>query len=252
MKKRVEADLISIAHRILKLKNKSEVDILQIEIKKLYDAITILKFYNDNFDQVKTTVLEEDLNNKLVHFLDINANSLNSELEIDSNQVQDELPEVLMKTLQLPESETVEAPIVNQEKDASNFEPLFEMAAETLFEPIKNSPIEISFEELVGKNYDGADFVKPSELAQEKKQLLFEKATHGLSISLNDRIGFEQQLFAGSSEDFNRVLSQLNTFDTFEEAKDFIDEIVKPDYDNWANKDDFANRFMELVENKFK
>ena len=35
MKKRIEAELISIAHRILKLKNKSEVDQLYKETQKL-------------------------------------------------------------------------------------------------------------------------------------------------------------------------------------------------------------------------
>ena len=252
MKKRVEADLLSIAHRILKLKNKSEVDVLQIEIKKLYDAITILKFYNDNFDQVKATVSEIDLSSKLDIFLDTKISTSENELEIEYSNQHDDLSEVLMDSLDLPENEEKVQPVAIEKNEVSSFEPLFEIEDETIFEPIKISPKEISFEELLGKNYDNADFVKPSELEQERKQLLYEKSVHGLTISLNDRIGFEQQLFAGSSEDFNRVLSQLNTFDTFEEAKDFIDEIVKPDYENWANKDDFAIRFMDLIETKFK
>jgi hypothetical protein len=58
-------------------------------------------------------------------------------------------------------------------------------------------------------------------------------------------------LFANSSEDYNRVLSQLMTFDTFQEAKDFIENMVKPDYNNWEGKDEYAQRFMEIVEKKF-
>ena len=248
MKKRVEADLISIAHRILKLKNKSEVDVLHIEIKKLYDAITVLKFYNDNFDQVKNTVSEADLMTKLTTFLD------NNEYQLDSitNQTFDAqalLPviESAIGTDNLPLDSVLKEP----KGDNSDFEPLFELAAESVFEPIKSSPVEISFEDLIGKNYDGAQFVKPAQLELEKKQLL-DKTNYGLSISLNDRIGFEQHLFGGSSEDFNRVLSQLNTFDTIGEALTFIEQIVKPDYDNWIGKDDFEKRFIALIENKFK
>jgi len=37
MKKRLEAELISIAHRILKLKNRAELDQLQQETLKLYE-----------------------------------------------------------------------------------------------------------------------------------------------------------------------------------------------------------------------
>ena len=250
MKKRVEADLISIAHRILKLKNKAEVDILQIEIKKLYDAITILKFYNDNFDAVKTTVLETDLASKLNDFMDVKSDFLSAKRETDV--VHEDLPKMQANSIEFITNDVVETPIAALENEPSIFEPLFEMASIALFEPVNTSPKEISFEELLGKNYGDTDFVKPSELEQEKKQLFSEKILHGLSISLNDRIGFEQHLFAGSSEDFNRVLSQLNTFDSFEEAKDFIDQIVKPDYDYWLDKEEFANRFMDLVENKFK
>ena len=252
MKKRVEADLISIAHRILKLKNKSEVAILQIEIKKLYDAITILKFYNDNFDQVSATVSETDLTLKLENFIDDEPNYELQNSSVQNNQFESALPEVQMNDDAIESIPDAVADVSLTEKEDVVFEPLFEIASEPLFEPVKISPKEISFEELLGKNYGDSDFVKPAELEQHKKQLLFEKAAHGLSISLNDRIGFEQQLFGGSSEDFNRVLSQLNTFDNYEEAKDFIEEIVKPDYDFWKDKDDFANRFMDLVENKFK
>jgi hypothetical protein len=58
-------------------------------------------------------------------------------------------------------------------------------------------------------------------------------------------------LFANSSEDYNRVLSQLMTFDTFEDAQNFIDNMVKPDYNNWQGKEEYAERFMEIVEKKF-
>ena len=58
-------------------------------------------------------------------------------------------------------------------------------------------------------------------------------------------------LFADSTEDYNRVLSQLNTFSTFPEAKDFIDEIIKPDYNNWDGVDDYAERFIAIVAKKF-
>ena len=65
MKKRLEAELISIAHRVLKLKNKSEVDQLFLETQKLYEALSVLKFYGDHIEQVKATISEEDLEEKL-------------------------------------------------------------------------------------------------------------------------------------------------------------------------------------------
>lgn len=70
-------------------------------------------------------------------------------------------------------------------------------------------------------------------------------------VGLNDRIAFEKNLFGGSAEDFNRVLSQLNTVSTFEEAKSLIDHLVRPEYNNWEGKEEFEERFMALVEKRF-
>jgi hypothetical protein len=68
---------------------------------------------------------------------------------------------------------------------------------------------------------------------------------------MNDRLGFIKHLFNGSDQDFNRVISQLNTRSTFKDAQNFINSMVKPDYNNWEGKDAYANRFMELVEKNY-
>jgi hypothetical protein len=86
---------------------------------------------------------------------------------------------------------------------------------------------------------------------EPKTITLNDKLAKGIVIGLNDRIAFVKHLFGGDSEDYNRVLSQLITFDTFQETKTFIDEMVKPDYNNWEGKEDFEHRFMEIIEKKF-
>ena len=58
------------------------------------------------------------------------------------------------------------------------------------------------------------------------------------------------QLFDGSQEDFNRVLSQLNTYTSEKEAKKFIKKMVKPDYD-WSEQAELEARFLEIIERKF-
>jgi len=118
-------------------------------------------------------------------------------------------------------------------------------------------------EEFLGENYSDPIFVKPNEVSlfsdlsetQEEEAKPTSQNTNfskSVEIGLNDRIAFVNNLFGESNEDFNRVLSQLNTFDSFEEAKNFIDEMVKPDYNNWQGEEDFAERFMEVVEKKFQ
>jgi hypothetical protein len=68
-----------------------------------------------------------------------------------------------------------------------------------------------------------------------------------VDIDLNDRIAFVKHLFGNSSEDYNRVLNQLITFDNFYETRNFIDEMVKPTIIIGKEKS-YAERFMDIIE----
>ncbi|MDG1870923.1 MAG: hypothetical protein P8I78_03040, partial [Flavobacterium sp.] len=56
MKKRLEADLISIAHRVLQLKNKSDINQLYLESQKLYEKLSVLRFIDAHYGDVKPTI----------------------------------------------------------------------------------------------------------------------------------------------------------------------------------------------------
>lgn len=86
--------------------------------------------------------------------------------------------------------------------------------------------------------------------ATEKKSLNDRLAGGVLKFGLNDRIGFVKDLFDGSQEDFNRVVSQLNTLSSLEEANDFIQTHIASEY-RWEEKEETAARFMAAVEQKF-
>ena len=117
-----------------------------------------------------------------------------------------------------------------------------EVIAEVQPEPVVETP-KVLEEEVK------ATFEKVSQ--EPKISSLNDRLNKAITFGLNDRIGFEKKLFGGSSDDFNRVVSQLNTFDSFEEAKAFVDDFVKPDYNNWEGAEEFETRFMEIVEKKF-
>ena len=296
MKKRLESELISIAHRILKLKNKSEVDQLYKESQKLYETLSVLKFYQDNFESVKSDVDEVVLDEKLKQSLEVEiAPVLVAEVKEDSSDseqakqteseedpsdselaeqsVFSEAPEEVIEEQSIDEEEL----IANEE---SAFKPIFELETEEEKQEQQDIPAEVAFEsqpeekleDHIGK-YTEPVFVKTNEVSlftsdssetEEAKQTVAEEVkeepktdafnemtTKSIAIGLNDRIGFVQHLFNDSNEDFNRVISQLNTFDTFEEAKNFINEMVLPDYNYWVGEEDYIERFMEIVEKKF-
>jgi hypothetical protein len=72
-----------------------------------------------------------------------------------------------------------------------------------------------------------------------------------INIGLNDRLAFVKHLFAGSQEDFNRVISQLNTQTSHQEAVNFVEQFVKPDYD-WSGKELYEERLLEIIRNRFE
>lgn len=335
MKKRLEAELISIAHRILKLRNKSEVDQLYLESKKLYETLAVLKFYGDNYEVVKNDVAVEDLEAKLDATLDAPevvavaahvveeapvvveekveteeevetevVEEVEVETESETEVVEEEVKEVeeeveteaaeeevetieeepvIVGEITLDEEDEEEEVPMTEAKSDLDFEPIFELAAEPMVEeeetvevapevapivveepavetPKKDEPKQISLADLLGENYSEPVFVKPDDVVvppslknviDEQGKSLNEMHSKTINIGLNDKIAFVKYLFADSTEDYNRVLSQLNTFSTFAEAKDFIDEIIKPDYNNWEGVDDYAERFIAIVAKKF-
>ncbi|MEM0542488.1 hypothetical protein WFZ85_07655 [Flavobacterium sp. j3] len=296
MKKRLESELISIAHRILKLKNKSEVDQLYKETQKLYETLTVLKFYQDNFELVKDDVsandLEEKLENPIENAIPVNnIPEIEKETTIEETSISEELenmPEAILTEEPLEEEIAVatenKAEVVQEEPI---FRPIFELEVEQPEEKVSDSEIEaqiepaeiaseikpetkqVALEDLLGENYVDPIFVKPNEVSlfssdtksteeiepthREPKLInLNSSLSKSIEIGLNDRIAFVNHLFGESNEDFNRVISQLNTFDTLEEAKNFINEMVIPDYNYWVGKEEYLERFMEIVEKKFK
>lgn len=310
MKKKLEADLISIAHRILKLKNKSELAQLHLETQKLYEKLSVLKFVEDNFSDVKPTIglskMEELVasvfdNEEIITEEEVVLAPAESEIEVVSEEIGEE-PNVIIQEEII--AEVTEEPIAASE-DKTDFEPHFELfkEKEVKFEAKKSKKEakQISFEDMLGSNSEPifervqsttvsneAEFEPLAEIEVEAEEVpeaeeevfspAFEMSApeeveeieevaeelevkksnpindsfaKTISFGLNDKIAFEKQLFGGSSEDLNRVISQLSTFDTFDEAENFIEDMVKPDYDNWEGKDDYVARFMEIVEKKF-
>ena len=369
MKKKLEAELISIAHRILKLKNKSELEQLHLEVQKLYEKLSVLRFVEEHFEAAKPTIGRSEVDETMAAVFETEIQSDEPEVKpkksglgkskgatdeieatagqnVEETQIEEttasaemvtasaevETPEIVPEQESVNEEQAIETaelafdeektvfepnsvtnepvvatndPIAETQEDihsaevkaiqaiAQNndtfFKPSFELAFDSkeeeepktadqaIIEDQSSAPI--VFEEFLGKNYVDPVFVKPEELNKEdhaeeaipigrnfsdsaqviplkqenesQTQTLNDRISKGLTIGLNDRIAFMKHLFNNSSEDYNRVLSQLITFDTLSEATNFIDNMVKPDYNNWEGKDEYSQRFIEIIEKKF-
>jgi hypothetical protein len=301
MKKKLEADLISIAHRVLQMKNKSDVNQLLIETQKLQEKLCVLKFVQEHFGDVKPTISLFEIEEKITTVFENNTISdsdttiFNDQIETDEVMVDEsfdeEIPtnEIVKEIVKEVEIEEVEIEEKEETPEDTNdeiekptifgFTPAFELDVEFEEEPKKKpESVQISFEDLLGGDYNETLFVKVDSkentpisienetmplkdlaLPTDKKSAFSEvkdatitlNETKTIKIDLNDRIAFVKHLFGNSNEDYNRVLNQLITYDSFEEAQNFIEEMVKPDYNNWDGKEDYSQRFMDIIEKKF-
>lgn len=306
MKKRLEADLISIAHRILQLKNKSDINQLYLETQKLYEKLAVLRFVDEHFGDSKPTIGQAEIETKIETAFEAIENEEPVAITIEEIEIPEieATPELILEEEDQEEITELEEPVFEEEEDLETLEdemeeeveeeeieapfiPAFELEKEEeeeeemIEEAPKQEAVQISFEDLIGGDFSDDLFVKVEsaafetpkdekvenvletvafdldeieiheEVEESKSVTLNEKLAKGINIDLNDRIAFTKHLFGNDPEDYNRVLNQLITFNTFYETRDFIRDMVKPDYNNWEGKEEYEERFMEIIEKKF-
>ncbi|WP_046758614.1 hypothetical protein [Kordia jejudonensis] len=251
MKKKLEGDLISIAHRILKLKGKEDVVALHKEAKEVFEKLSVMLFFEEQFKDTVPDYADSSFFQTLENVYNHDKVEKNAEEDdiirhhlVAEDPEQDDLIEPLMETIkdmvaEMPEDkeqETLEdilADVLPQPTFVQREEVAKEVAKETIANAVAPKV------EVVAKK------------VEEKPKSLNDRLNTGISIGLNDRIAFTKHLFANNQEDYNRVISQLNTKVSESEAKDFIHNMIKPDYNNWEGKEEYETRFMEIIERKF-
>ena len=291
MHKKLETDLMSLAHSILQMKNKENVFLLKQKAQEIYEKLSVLAFVEEyvnatpNLKDTKeelTAVVKKAYENKKYIAAELAAieeietvieQLAIAPLEVENKQiapevgnssseeeVEEEAQEAESNEVVTPESEKEDfvapleevetAPVIEQPFDALEnliFEDTTAIDSEEADTEIVETPaltLEEELEDVISVDLI-ADLFEPL-----KPTSLNDKLQANIQIDLNDRIVFVKNLFDGSQEDFNRVVSQLNSFKTEKEAKKFINKMVKPDYD-WKNHEALEIRFMTIIERRF-
>ena len=265
MHKKLAADLTSLAHSILQMKNKEDVFALKTKAHEVYEKLAVLAFVEE---YINNTPNPDHTKEELVAMVK-NATDL-IDKELPENDTEQTLQEEVIES-----SESIEQVVENDSSLIEEF-----VSNEQIDENAKDHPIKKSFdletddlfsqtgddlEPKIKENTDTSEVLPTLEdelkdtisadvvsdlFENAQKKSLNDKLQGDIQIGLNDRIAFVKNLFGGSQEDFNRVVSQLNSFKTQKEAKKFINKMVKPDYD-WTDEEEVEERFMSIVERKF-
>ncbi|WP_026775882.1 hypothetical protein [Polaribacter sp. Hel_I_88] len=303
MHKKLEADLISLAHSILQMKNKDNVFLLKQKSKEIYEKLAVLAFVEEyvnatpGLKETKTELLEtvekafaakkeakaEKLaREKVVYNLEealkeVEKVEVEQEINVENDLVATHKPEPENKNQEKAKpEEVIEQPFDELEEIMFSKEIPPKSVEEEKLEEVPEIKVEETTEIIIPTTQEDIPLVsdvvnvevrKTMSLEEELQDIvsvdfmadLFEKApskslndrfSGNIQIGLNDRIAFVKNLFNGNQEDYNRVISQLNTLKSADEAKKFINSMVKPDY-NWSEKEELETRFMEIIERKF-
>ncbi|MCK5815738.1 MAG: hypothetical protein KAH07_07325 [Flavobacteriaceae bacterium] len=270
MHKKLEAKIVNLAHSILQMKNRDDIEALKEKARVLYERLSVLAFLdeyleaNPNTSESKEAIIakiEGVIANKEAVIEDStlekseNHKMFLEKISISKEPVFEAVKEekVIVENIEEVEEE-VEEEIevekntdkeqIQQEEGAIGFEELI------VKKVVEETTIEEEFKDSVSAEVTTNLFTKVETKKIIEKTSLNDKLQSNLQIGLNDRIAFVKHLFNESQDDFNRVISQLNSFKTEKEALTFVRKMVKPDYD-WTNKEDLEERFLGLIVRKF-
>ena len=225
MKRKLREELIKLSTDIITSREDKELTELYTLAKDLYEKLAVLKFIDEKLNDIE---------------VDVSKNVIASRFEKMANAV-------ISENTAVPESNPHDEDIITP-------------GMETIKGMVSEMPSE-AIEYIFG------DFIAKPETMKQEKEILSPKPTventvispkslndrlsTSLHIGLNDRLAFVKHLFDNNTDDYNRVISQLNTIDSEERSIAFINTMVKPEYNNWEGKEEYESRFKAIIERKF-
>ena len=224
MKKKLKEELVKLSTEIITAHDMNDLGQLYDAAKNLYEKLAVLKFIDEKLKDIE---------------IDVSKNVIAKKFETMANAV-------LNANSGVPENNPHQEDIITH----PGMDTIKDMVSEM---PTDNGVDEI-LQDFLGKPEEKKKPLTTPKNAQKEavsKSLNDTLAVTKFKVGLNDRLAFVKHLFNSNTEDYNRVLSQLETIDTEERSLAFIENMVKPEYNNWEGKEEYEERFLALIERRF-
>ena len=217
MSKKIHQELFRIAKEILE-KDKTP------DLQKVYDQTLSL------FEQLILIKHSGELSGDLSQELDLKFDNRIDFIKADDKEITEE---------------------DFQKTDSQDLLDLNNSVKDIVKETLEKRSHEVQIDELTNQDLSFEPKEKVSTQKEIIKERLNDKFSKGLQIDINDRLAFIKHLFDKRPNEYQRAISQISTFQSWNQAKVFILEMVKPDYDNWKGKELYEERFLKIIENNF-
>ncbi len=262
MKNKILSEVKVLAEQLLSEEVLQSTTGIKNKVSKLYERLCVLEYLENSISDVtlegETEIeTEQSLDSKSYRentwFTEpkpVPPSNYTEELaEPVIEKIKDlvaQIPEDSQKVDMLLEELLPKAKMAKNELEtfAENYQemPVFERKENGKPKEINNNPQVENFENKT---------INKTIAQEDKPKSVNDAVGKDISIGLNDRIAFIKHLFNGSASDYTRVLSQINTLSSIDEVEYFIKVKVKPDYNYWLHKEEYADRFMSYIERKF-
>ena len=216
----LNALVAKIQSALTQLENKqlsvSDIDSIQENAKELFERLTVLKYL------ALEKLVESTDTSKKVKTADENREASTEDADIPvAIKISASEPTV-------PENQTNLLDAIKESKEEVN-EPEIPTDDQSLNEKLNASPSAASLSEKL------------------KKQPINDLIT---AIGINQKFLFMNDLFEGERDEFHNSLSELNKFDSFLDADNYIKNNLMVKY-NWDMENTSVVRLMELVERRY-
>ena len=114
---------------------------------------------------------------------------------------------------------------------------------------LKQTP---SLEEFISQSKHTVFDKKDADEEVKPAQSLNDKFGKTAQIGLNDKLAFVQKLFFGSESEYNKVVKHIADLHSMQDAVVYIEQEVKPTYNYWKGKEEYEQRFLDLVLKRFE
>ena len=114
---------------------------------------------------------------------------------------------------------------------------------------LKQTP---SLEEFISQSKHTVFDKKDADEEVKPAQSLNDRFGKTAQIGLNDKLAFVQKLFFGSESEYNKVVKHIADLHSMQDAVVYIEQEVKPTYNYWKGKEEYEQRFLDLVLKRFE
>lgn len=223
MVRKLREELIKLSTAVLTAREDKELVDLYETTKALYEKLAVLKFINEELNDIEVDVSKNVIAAK---FEEMAGAVLNANTSVpESNPHQEDI--------MVPGMDTIKD-MISEMPGAEGME---ELLGDFLARPETENKTEIT--------------PPTSPVTVKEPKSVNDRWNKKLKIGLNDKLAFVKHLFNGDTEEYAKILAQLNAIETEERSLSFVQNMVKPEHGNWEGKEEYEDRFLALIQRRF-